>query len=216
MQRINRKGNKSYTGNIKESTNQLINKMVENAGMLSTQRVLNLKSKKNIPYPKMFNGKKKKCQLLSEKFDELFNGRNLKNPISSDYFLERISQVKGLDKIAFLIAGYLFFRVIMIPDLFRDFEENSYNIKVFATCIYLAQKYYLDIHYHSKDMGKLLGLKRKSLNKKEIFLFEHAFGFDLKINKRHLTDFKTWLRNLNNLLEQLEPTKIISHQKSNI
>ena len=129
-------------------------------------------------------------QALREEFDQLFNGQSLKNKISIEEYLERIQKVELLNGIVFQIASYLFFRIISIPGLFKNFKESNYAIKLFGTCIYTAQKFHLDIQFSPHDIGKLVGLKTRSLNQKEIFIVAKLLKFDIKITKEQIIEFR--------------------------
>ena len=188
---------------------ELIYEMVKNSGRLATQRVMNLQSQRNVIINQS-NPENKSNSEIIKKFDELFNGSKISEPISIDSFLDRISRIEQLSNVVFLISGYLFYQIIITPEIFKNFKESSYSIKLFATCVYLAQKYHLDTQFHPNDMGKLLGLKPKSLNEKELFLYEKIFKFDLRISPKNLKRFKILLRGLPIRILQLEAGEQLS------
>lgn len=73
---------------------------------------------------------------------------------------------------------------------------------------------HLDIEFSPKDMGKLLGLKPKSINQKELFLFEKIFGFDLKVTEENLDQFINMLSALPERINKLRQTSKLDEQES--
>ena len=188
--------------------NSIICELVINARYISHQRVLSMQSSRNIGSNKVQRLEK----IISQDFDFFFNGEDLYEKITLEEYLERILQIKELQGPIFIQAGLLFYRIIMTPHIYHNFEDSQYSIKLFGTCLYICQKMHMDIGFFPKDIGKLLGLKPKSLNQKELFLFQKIFKFDLRLNEKSYKRFIRLLKALPYKISNLKHTfNLIKH-----
>lgn len=71
--------------------------------------------------------------------------------------------------------------------------EPSLRIILYAVCLSLAQKYLFDKPMHSNLMTKILGMPKKALYEREIFLMDFIFDFFLKAEQGNYENFRFWL-----------------------
>ena len=202
MQNTPNKGIKYQMPQPWSKIEKLICDLVINSSLLSKQRNFQFCSEKNI-------GTKIPNNEIIREFDRLFRGDNIKEKVTIEEYLHRILFQPGLRDQVFLYAGYLFYKILLTPGIYTDFEESEYKFKLFATCIYIAQKYHLDNNYRCKDVGKVLGLKPRSINEKELFIYFRIFRCELGLKEKSIQNFKAILKSLPIRLQNLN-TKNIS------
>ena len=145
---------------------------------------------------KIIHEKNNKCPLCSKnqsKFETLFNGTKLCSELTIDDYVDRIAMDRNMRGYTLCIAAFLFFKVITKPHLFSSYED--YTIKLFSTCLYIAHKLYLDRNYSSAFMSKLLGIPKKKLNRRELYLCgESVFNFNFGVNEAEINKFILYLK----------------------
>lgn len=122
----------------------------------------------------------------STSFKKLFH-----SPVTSalirDY-LNRILAPKELSEAPILeLACYYYLNALC--RLSEDVTSIDFRLVLLAVCFNIAQKILFDRDIHPNSMAKLLGLSKKKLYQREIFLINEVFDFDLGVDKRTFNIF---------------------------
>ena len=163
-----------------------IKKFLRNAPIITKKRKSSIKD---------FNPNdfKKSTSKKMKMFNDLFSGKKLASDVNIDDYVDRIAAISNMKGYLLYVAAYLFFKVITKPDLFTVYED--YTIKLFSSCVYLAHKVYLDQQYTAKFMSKLLGIPKKKLNRRELFLCGgNVFNFKFQVDQKNLEKFIKFLK----------------------
>lgn len=166
--------------------------LIQNAGLFSLQRKICSSSQRDIRAPKQAMIQEQTIQ----EFDRYFRGEKHRSKITVEEYLDRILQVPELCGDILELAGYLFYKILLKPDVYKNFIDSEYTIKLFATCIFFVQKWHLDQEFCNEDICKVLGLQINSISYKELFLYNEILNFDIKIDEEKLEEFKCFLQTL--------------------
>lgn len=174
--------------------------LVLNADLFCFQRRLCSKSQRNIMILEPFLVQKR----VSDEFDRYFRGNKHKFKITDEEYLDRILQVPELCGEILELAGFLFHKILLKPDVYTNFKDSGYTIKLFATCLYFVQKWHLDQEFCNEDICKVLGLEINSISYKELFLYTQILKFEFKIDEESLGEFKDFLQIIPKTIENLK------------
>lgn len=74
--------------------------------------------------------------------------------------------------------------------------EQEVRLILYAVCFNLAQKYLFDRDVQPSSMARLLGMEKKTLYEREVFVLEHIFDFCLKVDETSFEKFRNCLYSL--------------------
>ena len=168
-----------------------ISKKFRNKDMKADSKFLEKIKKKK--FSSFFNKK-----LFFAKFSKIFKVRSKTPPTISEYF-DRINSYGQFPEEVLLLTGLLLIQTIFCPK--SPIIEKELMIKLFATCLNISQKLIMDICWDQEDFAKLVGFKRKSLRRMEIFLSIDLFEGNIPYSHKDIKEFKEWL-NFEDFIEE--------------
>lgn len=93
------------------------------------------------------------------------------------------------------LACFLYTKVAL--KISKEALEVETRLPLYAICFNLAQKYLLDEEVHPDSVSKLLGMPKKAINEREIFILQFALEFQIKVDNISLETFSKYLSQQN-------------------
>ena len=157
-----------------------------------------------------FEYKKKKA------FKFLFRKRKQNNneALKLKKLLNDLSKEKYLCENDILLISCYFYHLIFLNIMKKNCSLKRVNkVLVFKVCIYLSQKYHLDVHYDSKSMSNILNVNKNKLLALETFLLIDVLEFRFKmLTTQKFRDIFYWFSNVNDILKKNQ--NLITYRKT--
>lgn len=139
----------------------------------------------------------KETQRMTQKYLKYFHTEATEDFIIN--YLQRIQSVKVLAENHTLeLACFIYAKVIKRLQI--DFSQvddlQNYLILTFGVSLNIAQKFLLDRDIHPDSMQKLLGIKKKQLYQREIFVITKVFDCCFDVDEREFKRFVSQLYSL--------------------